>query len=84
MLALRSPGWSIGTWLLRGFVAIPLLFGAAWVVARSIPEGVHEARTVFTVVATAVFVAGLAVEELIGNDVRSLLDAGRSPGPPQR
>jgi len=59
-------------WTVRALLALPLLGGALWLVVVSIPYPHDPGMPTLSIVATAVFISGLAIEELIGADVRRL------------
>jgi hypothetical protein len=60
-------------WLARWSVGLPLFAAALWIVLATIPHPRDSGMPTFSIVASAVLIAGLAVEELIGSEVRRLL-----------
>ena len=76
MIVVRSrreplrPWW----WLIaRAAIALPLFAAALWLVVVTIPYPRDPGMPTLSIVASAVFVTGLAIEELIGADVRRFL-----------
>ncbi len=61
-------------WLIaRAVIALPLFAIALWLVVVTIPYPRDPGMPTLSIVASAVFVTGLAIEELIGADVRRFL-----------
>lgn len=60
-------------WILRAVIALPLFAASLWLVVTTIPYPQDPGIPTFSIVASAVFVGALAIEELIGADVRRLL-----------
>jgi hypothetical protein len=63
-------GWA---WIARVVISLPLFVAALWLVVLSIPYPHDPGVPTVSIVASAVFVTGLAIEELIGADVRRFL-----------
>jgi hypothetical protein len=64
------PWWRLIT---RAVIALPLFAIALWLVVVTIPYPRDPGMPTLSIVASAVFVTGLAIEELIGPDVRRFL-----------
>lgn len=60
-------------WLVAGAISLPLFFASLWVVVTTIPYPKDPGVPTFSIVASAVFVSALAIEELIGSDIRRIL-----------
>jgi hypothetical protein len=60
-------------WSVRALLALPFFGATLWLVVASVPYPRDPGMPTLSIVATAVFVCGLAVEELVGADVRRLL-----------
>jgi hypothetical membrane protein len=69
---LRSGGRGIAGWAARLAVAVILFAVALWMVYTSFPFPAYAGTETISIVASAVFVAGLAVDELIGSDIRKI------------
>jgi hypothetical protein len=65
-----SSGWR--RWLIAAIVALPFFAASLWVVVTTIPYPSDPGMPTFSIVASAVFVSALAIEELVGADVRRL------------
>jgi len=74
MIAVKTP-FSTGArrWIAAAAIALPLFFASLWVVVTTIPYPKDPGVPTFSIVASAVFVSALAVEELIGAEVRRFL-----------
>ncbi len=74
MIAVKTP-FSGGPrrWIAAATIALPFFAGSLWVVVTTIPYPKDPGMPTFSIVASAVFVSALGVEELIGADVRRLL-----------
>jgi len=57
----------------RAVAGLALGFAAVWIVFWAFPDPAAVGTETLSIVATVVFVAALAAEELIGNDVRRML-----------
>ncbi len=64
------PWWM---WIVRAAIALPLFVVALWLVVVTVPYPSDPGMPTLSIVASAVFVTGLAIEELIGADVRRFL-----------
>jgi multisubunit Na+/H+ antiporter MnhB subunit len=73
MLLVRSQLRPLAVWVLRAAVALACFAGALWIVYRALPFPVDPSMPTFSIVGSAVFIAGLAVEELVGADIRRIL-----------
>ena len=73
MTIVKSPRRTIASWFLRIAVALPIFLGALWIVLHTLSSLRDDGTATFSIVASAVLIAGLAVEELIGGDLRRLL-----------
>ena len=60
-------------WIVRAAIALPLFAASLWLVVTTIPFPQDPGVPTFSIVASAVFVSALALEELVGADVRRLL-----------
>jgi hypothetical protein len=60
-------------WIARLTVALPLFAVALWLVVVTVPYPHDPGLPTLSIVASIVFVTGLAIEELIGADVRRFL-----------
>ena len=60
-------------WPLRLTLALPLFAASLWLVVTAIPYPADPGMPTFSIVASAVFVSALAIEELLGPDVRRFL-----------
>lgn len=69
----KCKGRTAASWLLRLVVAIPLFAMVVWLVFQTIPDPFDPGMPTFSIVTSAVVIAGLAAEELIGSEVRTLL-----------
>lgn len=71
MIAIKTPLSSgIHRWIAIATLAVPLFAASLWLVVTTIPQPKDPGVPTFSIVASAVFVGALAVEELIGADVR--------------
>jgi hypothetical protein len=73
MTIVKSQRRTISAWVLRVAVALPLFLASLWIVFFSIPFPRDPGAPTFSIVGSAVLIAGLAVEELIGADLRRAL-----------
>jgi hypothetical protein len=60
-------------WLGRSLLALALFAAALWIVYAAVPFPADPAKPTFTIVGSAVLIAGLAAEEFVGTDIRRLL-----------
>lgn len=60
-------------WLARALAAAVLFVAALWIVYMSTPYPTNPAMPAFTIVGSAVLIAGLAAEEFVGADIRRIL-----------
>ena len=74
MVAVKTPFFTgARRWLVAAAISLPLFLAALWIVVTAIPYPNDPAVPTFSIVASGVFVAALAVEELIGADLRRFL-----------
>jgi hypothetical protein len=73
MVLLKSPRRPPLPWLARALVAVALFAAALWVVYVAIPNPADPGMPTFTIVGSAIFIAGLAAEEFVGADIRRAL-----------
>jgi hypothetical protein len=73
MTIVKSGRRSVAGWTGRLLISIPLFLGALWIVLLAIPYPLDPGAPTFSIVGSAVLIAGLAAEELIGADVRRAL-----------
>jgi len=73
MTLAKSQHGRIAARIVRWILAISLLLAALWIVVKAIPYPRDPGMPTFSIVGSAVLIAGLAAEELIGADVRRLL-----------
>jgi hypothetical protein len=73
MTIIKSRKRSLAGWTARLLLSIPLFLAALWIVLLAIPYPVDPGLPTFSIVGSAVLVAGLAAEELIGADLRRAL-----------
>jgi cytochrome c oxidase assembly factor CtaG len=69
----RSQPRGAVSWIVRLTIAALLFVTSIWMVYRAFPYPAVVGSETFSIVATIVLVAGLAVDELIGADVRRML-----------
>ena len=69
----KSERRGLASWALRLLVGVPLIGVSLWMVVTSIPYPAVVSASTLAVVASAVIIAGLGAEELIGADVRRIL-----------
>lgn len=60
-------------WLARTLAAVALFVAALWIVYIAIPYPTAPSTPAFTIVGSAVLIAGLAAEEFVGADIRRTL-----------
>jgi amino acid transporter len=60
-------------WLARTLAAVVLFAAALWIVYVALPYPTDPAMPAFTIVGSAVLIAGLAAEEFVGADIRRIL-----------
>ena len=60
-------------WLVRAFAAAVLFAAALGIVYAATPYPADPGAPVFTIVGSAVLIAGLAAEEFVGADIRRIL-----------
>ncbi|MGB8519041.1 MAG: hypothetical protein WCD38_02645 [Candidatus Tumulicola sp.] len=74
MVAVKAP-FSTGLlrWIAAGAIALPFFAASLWIVVTSIPYPKDPGIPTFSIVASAVLVSALAIEELIGPDLRRFL-----------
>jgi len=74
MIAAKTP-FSTGSlrWIAAAAIALPFFAASLWIVVTTIPYPKDPGVPTFSIVASAVFVSALAVEELIGADLRRFL-----------
>lgn len=60
-------------WLIRAVCAFVLFGAALWIVYLATPYPTHPAMPAFSIVGSAVLIAGLAAEEFVGADIRRIL-----------
>lgn len=60
-------------WLGRSLLALILFAAALWIVYGAVPYTPDPAMPTFTIVGSAVLIAGLGAEECVGADIRRLL-----------
>jgi hypothetical protein len=70
---LKSSRTNRQLWIARVILAAFLAAGAILIVRYALPYPSDAGMPTFSIVASAAFIAGLAVEELIGTDIRKLL-----------
>jgi hypothetical protein len=73
MTIVKSQRRTVAAWALRLLVSIPLFLAALWIVLLAIPYPVDPGAPTFSIVGSAVLIAGLAAEELVGTDLRRML-----------
>ena len=73
MTIVKSRRRTVVAWTVRLLLSIPLFLVALWIVFLAIPFPIDPGAPTFSIVGSAVLVAGLAAEELIGADVRRAL-----------
>jgi hypothetical protein len=73
MTIVKSQRRTVATWAVRLLVSIPLFLAALWIVLLAIPYPVDPGAPTFSIVGSAVLIAGLAAEELVGTDLRRML-----------
>jgi hypothetical protein len=72
MVLVKSRRDSPMLWLLRAAAAMALFAGALWIVYGAIPYPADQSVPTFSIVGSAVLIAGLAADELVGADIRHL------------
>ena len=60
-------------WILRAVSALVLFVAALWIVYVALPYPADPGMPTYSIVGSAVLIAGLAAEELIGADIRRVL-----------
>lgn len=70
MVIIKSSKRTAGSWAVRFVLSIPLFIVALCIVLFSIPYPLDPGVPTLSIVGSAVLVAGLAAEELVGADVR--------------
>lgn len=74
MIAAKTPvAAGAMRWLVAAAIALPLFAASLWIVVTTIPYPKDPGMPTFSIVASAVFVSALAIEELVGADVRRFL-----------
>ena len=73
VLFLKSQRRTLVSWVARIAVGVPALLIVLWLVIVSIPYPRDPGFPTFTIVATAILLAGIAVDELVGADIRRAL-----------
>lgn len=73
MILVRSKRHPPFPWFVRAFFAGALFAAALWIVYVCVPYRTDPGVPVFTIVGSAVLIAGLAAEEFVGADIRRLL-----------
>ena len=74
MVAVKTPlATGALRWIAAAAIALPLFAASLWIVVTTIPYPKDPAMPTFSIVASAVFVSALAIEELIGPDLRRFL-----------
>jgi hypothetical protein len=73
MTIIKSRRRSLTAWAVRLLLSIPLFLTALWIVFLAIPYPVDPGAPTLSIVGSAVLIAGLAAEELVGADVRRAL-----------
>jgi ABC-type transporter Mla subunit MlaD len=72
MAVVKSQRHTVTSWIVRAVVALPLFVVALWLVLLAIPYPRDPGMPTFSIVASAVFVTALGIDELIGSHVRRL------------
>ena len=73
MTIIKSARRGLAGWSVRLLLSIPLFLAALWIVFLAIPYPVDPGAPTLSIVGSAVLIAGLAAEELVGADVRRAL-----------
>jgi len=73
MVLIKSRRQPLLAWLLRAVVALALFAAALWIVFFALPYADDPSMPIFSVVGSAVLIAGLAAEEFVGADIRRVL-----------
>jgi hypothetical protein len=73
MVLVRSTRRPPLLWLGRSFLALSFFAAALWIVYAAIPRVADPGMPTFSIVGSAVLIAGLAAEEFVGADIRRLL-----------
>ena len=73
MILVKSKRHTPFAWFARAFFAIALFAATLWMVYVSMPYRADPGVPVFTIVGSAVLIAGLAAEEFVGADIRRIL-----------
>jgi hypothetical protein len=73
MTIIKSSHRSAAAWAVRLLLSIPLFLVSLWIVLLAIPYPADPGTPTFSIVGSAVLIAGLAAEELVGADVRRAL-----------
>jgi hypothetical protein len=73
MVLIKSRRRPVLPWLARALAAALLFVAALWIVYAATPFPVNPAMPAFTIVGSAVLIAGLAAEEFVGADIRRIL-----------
>jgi hypothetical protein len=73
MTIIKSARRGLTGWTVRLLLSVPLFLAALWIVFLAIPYPIDPGAPTLSIVGSAVLIAGLAAEELIGADVRRAL-----------
>ena len=73
MVLIKSRRRPTPPWLVRASIALALFVAALWVVYFAVPYPSDPGMPTFSIVGSAVLIAGLAVEEFVGADIRRIL-----------
>jgi hypothetical protein len=73
MTLVKSRRRNVAAWTVRLLLSLPLFLAALWVVLLAIPYPLDPGAPTFSIVGSAVLIAGLAAEELVGTDLRRML-----------
>lgn len=73
MVLVKSQRRPMLPWLARALAAGLLFVAALWIVYVATPFSINPAMPAFTIVGSAVLIAGLAAEEFVGADIRRIL-----------
>jgi hypothetical protein len=73
MTIIKSARRGLTGWTVRLLLSVPLFLAALWIVFLAIPYPIDPGAPTLSIVGSAVLIAGLAVEELVGADVRRAL-----------
>lgn len=73
MVLVKSQRRPVLPWLTRTVAAVVLFGVALWIVYVATPYPTHPAMPAFTILGSAVLIAGLAAEEFVGADIRRIL-----------